>query len=539
MIATQVIYADVPAEVSRVSAYQWRQNGQPLPLQLSIVRDGTRISLTLPAVTAAIVLLHRADGSYLLDGPVAPADGPVTRPLEETWRRTVTGSAPLSALPGSTIEWVPVSGAAGKWPACGWIGVGTWHCLGVPIDTPGVAVSPGGDRLLSAVVSADSTPALRESHWGRLLIVSDRGAGPPPRLRVTGGRAVVPPARRAGTVRLESALLADLRVTTAAPAVVWLAGDSSPPNAWVEVRSARSGPLFLAVADVAEGAWSMPLYVTLEDATTVAATVVSARNETAAGALVTAFRLLDPAPARASTGESPPRRVIASETIADAEGKFRIDGLGEADYEIVAWHPQFGRGSVLLRPGDRPTLLRLSASGIARGRVLTSGKPAAGVDVVAMPDPAAYSAALDPIDLKGGDARSGPDGRFSLALAPGGGGELRIGGGRHGVTRVPLPRASLPIVELGDIELGSPVMVRVALDQDSTCQIRATGPISRPGLQIVIGTRTGPAAFVIRLPEAGSWEFGLLCGREDRALAPAVVKITASEAPQQLRFIVR
>lgn len=539
MIATQVIYPDVPAEVSRVSAYQWRQDGMPLPLQLSMVRDGARLVLTLPTAPAVLVFLYRADGSYLLDGPVAPSDALVMRPLEQTWRRTVTGSAPVASAPGSTIEWVPIDGVAAPWPACGWRGTGTWECLGVPLDTPGIALSQNGASLLSAVVTAESTAVLRRSHWGRLLIVSDRGAGPPPRVRVAGGRLIAPSAHRARTVRLDSAPLTDLRVTTVVPSVVWVAGDSSPPEAWLEIRSARSGPQFLALADVAGGTAAVPLYVTLDDAQTLAATVVSTGGETAAGALVTAFRLLDPLPVRVAAGDPPPRRVIASETIAAADGTFRIEGLGEADYEIVAWHPQFGRGSVVLRPGDRLAVLRLNASGIAHGRVLAGGKPAAGVDVVAMPDPAAYMTAQDPIDLKGGDARTAPDGRFSLALAPGGGGELRIGGGTYGVTRVPLPRASLPVVELGDIELGSPVTVRVMLDDDSSCQIRATGPISRSGLQIVIGTRTGPAAFVIRLPEAGTWEFGLLCGGGERPLAPSVVNVSASGAVQELRFSIR
>lgn len=538
MTAAHVIYEDIPAEVSRVSAYRWQQVGLPVPLQVSIVRDGTRISLTFAAVPAAIVLLQRADGSYLLDGPVELSDEPATRRVDEIWRRTVTGSAPVGASRVSPIEWLAVTGVAERWPACTWVGAGTWQCLGVPLDTSGVVVSQDGPRLFSAVVNAESTPALRASRWGRLVIVSDRGPGPPPRLRVTGGRVVAPPAQRARAVRLETAVLPDLRVTAVAPAVVWLAGDTSPPDGWVEVRSDRSGPQFVAVADVADGGSTVPLYVTLEDARTLIATVVSAGDETAAGALVTAFRLVDPPPARASAGDAPRRRVIASETIAGVGGTFRLDGLGEADYEIVAWHPQFGRGSVVLRPGDRLVSVRLNASGIARGRVLVGGKPAAGVDVIAMPDPAAYVAAEDPIDLKGGDARTAPDGRFSIALAAGGGGELRVGGGKYAVSRIPLPRAGLPIVELGDIDLGSPVTVRMVLDQDPGCQVRATGPIARPGLQIVMGARTGPGLFMIRLPEEGSWEFGLLCGRDERALVPAIVRISATQSGE-IRFTVR
>lgn len=540
MTVAHLIYEDVPAEVSHVSAYRWQQGGLPVPLQLSMERDGTRISLTFAAVPAAIVLLQRGDGAYLLDGPLPATDAPQpARRVEEIWRRTLAGSAPLDASPASPVEWLPALGVTERWPACTWLRASTWRCLGVPLDSSGVVVSQDGATLLSAVANTESTVVLRGSRWGRLVIVSDRGPGPPPRLRVTAGNVVAPPAQRARAVRLETALLPDVRVTTVAPGVVWLAGDSSPPDAWIEVRSARSGPQFAAIADVAAGALAVPLYITLEDARTVIATVVSARNDSAAGALVTAFRLVDPPTPRVMTREAPRRRVMASETIAGADGTFRFDGLGEADYEIVAWHPQFGRGSVVLRPGDQMVSLRLNASGIARGRVLVGGKPAGGVDVIALPDPGAFMTAEDPIDLKAGDARTGPDGRFALALAPGGGGELRVGGGKYAVTRVLLPRAPLPAVELGDIVVGAPVGLSLVLDQDPGCQVRATGPIGRVGIQIVTAVRTGPGLFAITLPEEGVWEFGLLCGRDERPLTPAVLTVMASEGRNEIRFVVR
>jgi hypothetical protein len=194
---------------------------------------------------------------------------------------------------------------------------------------------------------------------------------------------------------------------------------------------------------------------------------------------------------------------------------------------------------MLLPAGAGRVTIRVLSPGIARGRVLAGGKPAAGVDVISMPDPAAYAAAVDPIDVKGGDARSGPDGRFMLALAPGGGGELRVGGGAYAIRRLPLPRAPLPIVELGDIEVGRSIAVSVVLDQDPGCDVRATGPVGRSGLQIVTATRTGPGLFAMTLPEEGSWEFVLMCGRQGRAVTPAIVKVTAAGVGQEVRLAVR
>ena len=206
------------------------------------------------------------------------------------------------------------------------------------------------------------------------------------------------------------------------------------------------------------------MHIVLDESHTIEATVFGRDSERAADALITTFRLIDPAQPRDSR-EPPPRRVFVAETVADTDGVARIDGLGDADYEVVAWHPRLGRASMLLPAGTARVTVRLQSPGTARGRVLAGGKPVAGVDVISVPDPAAYGAAQDPIDLKGGDARTALDGRFSLSLPSGGGGELRIGGGAYAVTRVALPRAPLPLVDLGDIELARAVAVAVVLDQ--------------------------------------------------------------------------
>ena len=113
-----------------------------------------------------------------------------------------------------------------------------------------------------------------------------------------------------------------------------------------------------------------------------------------------------------------------------------------------------------------------------------------------------------------------------------------MGGGTFAVRRVPLPRAPLPIVELGDIELGRPITVSIVLNEDPGCDVRAAGPIGRSGLRIVTAVRTAPGVFSLTLLEEGSWEFGLLCGRDERPLAPSVVRIS-DQMPPGLTFVVR
>jgi hypothetical protein len=486
-----------------------------------------------------IVLLHRQDSAYLVDGPLLLRDDDlVERDIDRTWRYTIAGGVDRAPVSASPLEWLAEEGTVGAaWPACWWRDAKRWECMGVPLESAGVVLGTDGAGVLAAVVAGSSMPVLRASGWGRLVLVGDRGAGPPPRVRFTAARAAVP-SSRSRTVRLETALVPDVRVSGITPGGYWVAGDSSPPDSWLEIRSPRSGPQYLALADVARGSPQLPLQVSLDDRRDLVVSVVSDRGDPARGALVTAFRLIDPQLV-AGVRDQPPRRVLAADATAGGDGVAQLDGLGDAEYEIVAWHPQFGRATTRLDAGATQLTIRLRSPGIARGRVLVDGRPAGGIDVISVPDPGAYVRAADPIDVKGGDAQTTTDGRFWVALAPEGGGELRVGGAGYPTVRVPLPRAAPPIVELGDIELGRPIAVIVTLDQDPGCDLRATGPVGRAGLQIIAATRTGPGLFTFTVPEEGSWEVVLLCGRTERALTPSVVRVSARDGPRDVRLRVR
>jgi hypothetical protein len=528
-----IVYTDVPGDVTGIAVYRWHAGSAPIVLETAVTRDGPRVTITVAPSADAVVELRRRD-DYLLDGPMTLTSGSVERRLDHVWRRTVRG---VMDVPGTAIEWLPAGGTGGEpWPTC-WSVERKWECLGVPLGAAGVVLAVEAGRVWSAVITGPLSPALRPSAWGRLVIVRDRIQGAPSSLKMAAARPV-PSRQRSRAVRVETASVTDVRVTAVDVSAMWVAGDSSPPSAWLEVRSAGAGPAYLPLAEVAEGPPQVPLHILLEETRAIDAAVVSERGEPAASALVTVFRVIDPAPARnPERDQPPPRRVFTAEGIADGDGRVRVDGIGDAEYEIVAWHPQLGRVSLPVPVDAGRVTLRLQSPGVARGRVLVEGKPGAGVDVIAVPDPAAYMTAEDPIDLKGGDARTGPDGRFVVTLAPGGGGELRVGGGNHPVRRVPLPRAPLPLVELGDIELGRAVVLSIALDQDPGCDLRATGPIGRAGLRIVTATRTAPGVFSIALPEEGSWEFGLLCGADERGLAPAVVRV--SDQMETVTFVVK
>ncbi len=536
MAQTSVTYAEVPPEVTRIAVFDPRGLGSPTAIQAPIDRSLGRLVLRGLPHRPTVVSLGRDDGRYLLDGPFAWPASDVTRTLDRRWRRTL--AAPAGAVGIRSMEWVDVAVASeSTWPRCFVVDDGSARCWGVADGQRGIAVGRGADRLTWAVVSNDVDVRWRESPWGRLVIVRDRQDEREP-LQVRFGRPAVASSGRTAGVRLETRAVDGTVSVPLGPAAVWIAGSEVPADSWVEVKTSRAGPVFVPLSEVAAGPVSLPLTILLPDPGVLGGVIVGERNEPASAALLTVFRLIDPDVGGAEPRRKP-RRVFAAETVADAAGAFHVEGLGDADYEAVAFHPQLGRATSVLRGARGDLTIRLQSPGLVRGRVVSGGKPALGAEITSVPDPDAFRNAEDPLDVKGGDARSGPDGRFSVMAAASGGGELRIGGGRFPVRRVPLPRVPFPVVDLGDIELGEPIQVTVVLDQDTPCGVRATGPVGRSGLQIITATRVGPGLFQIVLPETGVWSFGLLCGREGRLLSPAVVPIGPRHAGKEVRLTIR
>ena len=457
-----VIYRGIPPEVGRVSAMIWNIGSPPAAAPVSVDRSGSTATLRAAmAGTDVVVLFVRADGAYLIDGPFAWPDRDQTREMPGKWSMTLRGTATGAGTNRPEIHWVPVAGSAGDWPRCWWERGERWGCIGAPAGERGVLLAVGGSNatgILSSVIFGDGRQVqLRPAAWGRLLIAVDGGSGPPPGLHVTIARPLAPPADRDRGIRVETAIVAGARATEVTAGAFWLSGDSSPPDAWVEISSSRSGPIFPPLSELLSGPPWVAETAFLPDAHVVDGRVVTGPDQPAASALVSIFRLIEPPRQTAAGTIDPPRRVLVAEATADSEGRFHVEGLGEAEYEILAWHPQFGRASVSVPTTADALTIRLRAPGRVRGRVTVGGVPAAGVDVISVPNPLAFERARDPVDVKGGDARTAADGRFVLALAPGGGGQLRIGGGRHPVVRIPLPRQPVPLLELGDIELGRPI----------------------------------------------------------------------------------
>jgi len=415
-----VTYSGVPAEVVRIQAYEWRDGRAPVELAATIDRVGDAASVQSAAGANVTVRFARSDGFCLLDGPFRWPAEPTERVLDMRWRRSITIDASGSPFENPAIHWIAAMDDEDGWPRCV-SEAARVTCWGVRAGAPGIAYSESQGRTWWAAVSGGAA-RFRSSAWGRLVIVR----GPPfdssVRVRL---RHPVASTQRSRSVRLDTQDVAGATGVPVGQSAIWVAGDEVPEGAWVEVLGVQSGPVYLSMRELAEGPTSLPIHVALPDARVLDGTVLGQGDAPTAGSLVTLFRLLEKPPAT-TRDRDPPRRVLVSETTADRGGAFRFDRLGDADYEVVAWHPQLGRASAVLTPGSDRVEIHLRSAGVVRGRIVLGGMPVEGVDVVGVPDQNAIRDAADLVDLKGGDARTGRDGRFLVSLAAAGG-ELRIG----------------------------------------------------------------------------------------------------------------
>lgn len=536
-IRSTLHYPDVPPAVVSVSTFLWREGASPVRVASVPAHIGKPVDVAAAAGARLLVVFARADGAYLVDGPFTAPEDESDRVLDPAWRWTIKASLASGPAHGTPLEWVgAVHDSADGWPRCFWNGSGKWECWGARTDEAGVVLAAEPGKLWWTVASGAQAAEWRSDEWGRLLIVRGPENSPADAVRLVLAQPVAPPPQRFRTVRLNTTLATTVTATPVGGGAVWVAGARPPARSWAEIRAAGAGPKYLPLDDLWSGPPSLRVSIALDRPRRLEG-IVSGGGTRARGALVTLFRLIDPVPDPRERVK--PRRVFAAESTADEDGAYRFEELADADYEVVAWHPQLGRASVFVPRAREQLQIQLDLPGVVRGRVLVAGKPASGVDVFSVPDPAAFNSAEDPVDVKGGDGSTGADGRFAVALAAAGGGELRVGGGAYAVKRLPLPVPSVPLVDLGDIELGASLDIGIVLDQDAPCGIRTVGPVGRTGLHVLTAVQTGPGLYKVSLPEEGLWEFGLSCGRETRTLVPAVVRIGPDNAGRQLHFSVK
>jgi hypothetical protein len=64
-----VTYENVPPDVVRVSVHDWTDGELPWSAAAEVGRDGRRILIRAESGRRRVVVMERADGAYLLDGP--------------------------------------------------------------------------------------------------------------------------------------------------------------------------------------------------------------------------------------------------------------------------------------------------------------------------------------------------------------------------------------------------------------------------------------------------------------------------------------
>lgn len=525
-----ITYAGVPPAVAQVAIYEWSDTAPPRAVQWQVTRTTDGVVVNGVPKRVVIVVFLRPDGSYLIDGPSSWPERDERRAIKEPWRRTERGALPGDVREGAAVEWLRADGLQSAWPRC-FRATARWECWGIEPDSRGV-LTMADARLWWVAMQPAPAGAMRAADWGRLVFVRD-SVSSAENIRVVLARPIAPSSQRFAALRLDTGVVDGVAVVRLQRGVIWIAGGRPPPKAWMDIRAARAGPLFVPLEELSAAPASIPVHLRLPATRTLTGRIEGPGAVRAGGSLVSLFRMIDP---RATDRRVQPRRVLVAETLAKEDGTFEIPGLGEADYELVAFHAQLGKAAVDIAPAQTEATLQLAGAGVIRGRVVHGGRPLAGVDVVSVPDAATFNAARDMTDAKGGDARTGTDGRFQVAASAAGGGELRIGGGQYAVARIPLPRPAPPITDVGDIDLVPALEFTIVFDRDPGCAIQAIGPIGKVGLQMVAAARAPDGSQKLRLPETGDWQFVLICGNERRALVPSTMRIDQKDAGTQLRF---
>src|SRR5260370_26155532 len=68
--ATAVTYEHVPPEIVRVSLYAWHDAASPVAVAAGVERQSDRVIVRAASERRSLVVLERADGAYLVDGPL-------------------------------------------------------------------------------------------------------------------------------------------------------------------------------------------------------------------------------------------------------------------------------------------------------------------------------------------------------------------------------------------------------------------------------------------------------------------------------------
>jgi hypothetical protein len=392
------------------------------------------------------------------------------------------------------------------------------RCLFLPAGEAGVMVSTDGSRVRYVLVaggeSGDPSAAWRTAVWARMVRVRVSA-------QITAAVTALRPALSHGAGYLREAVPSEAaRVYPLASGVFWIAGGQEL-DARLELRAAGAATMRIPLSAI-RGPSVSPLYLSLAPEEAIDGDVRS-RGALLEGARVMIARLLEKPPS-ADTDDEPPMETIA-EVSTGADGTFRVGGLAHEAHELIVIHPSRGRARLIVTaPAHRRVLLTPRAT--LRGRVLRDGVPTPGAAIVVLPAFEVVGAARNPLMLMSEAAQTGSDGRFETALPDEGRSTLTVTY-EGAAIRIELGdvAAASGLLDLGDINLPSPIDVDVLLDLPPACTVKSAGPFGEPGLSIVPLVSTAPGRWRFRAPLAGRWMIEGACGGREIALEPALVEV--------------
>jgi hypothetical protein len=225
------------------------------------------------------------------------------------------------------------------------------------------------------------------------------------------------------------------------------------------------------------------------------------------------------------------------EVATDDEGLFVVNGLEQREYEWLAVHPRLGR-ALVVAPPIAPMTLEVSAERTIVGRVTTRGVPLAAVPVLILPLLDGLAQSTDLLEKIGQESRSDASGRFALAVPSRAGGDVRIGSNITGIVRRSFgPGSARAIIDLGDIDLGAPVVARVWVDGSDRCEVSAVGPLGRVGMQVIVADPEGAGVWRLEPPERGTWSLVVTCGGAVASTEPSALELHSSTETLTVRIM--
>ena len=502
------------------------------------VREGTiRLHGEVGHRTLLIAACSSGTG-YFMHGPFRWPARPSRVEIDSTPRRSVVARAPWELDPAARPHWLtsgPRTGAAPE-VVCrrlaGWM-----ECLGVAVSDAGVVLVSGGRRSFSGVVlsgeTSGSTPIVQllPHGWGRLLVTSRPVAGAVGREPSPVGIVRRRPLRRGVIVsRVSFEAYPGAHAVALAPAVFWVTGDDMTPGQYLQLAEPDRVVLRIVADGWIGGPPEIPAFVDLPPGRVLEGRIVSSTGLPVAEAFVSVSEVGSPNTLETDGEASVPTLWTVAELRSDEDGRFHLAGLGPAEYEVFALHAYHGRVRERLVASGRLQTLRLRVTRRVKGRVLSQGRPMAGLPVGLFPALEQMVDAPDPLDYVTRATWTDDTGRFEVALPPRGRVSLRIGESRRGVTRISLVSSDTErgVLDLGDIELSPPVKLVVTLAPELRCPVSVVGPVGVSGVSIVEPVGESQGALVFELPEPGRWMLWAQCGERELSVVPSFVDVAGA-----------